>query len=264
MTWTDRDVFIVYDSDAETNPSVSAAREALASELRARGALVVVMVLPSLDGLSKTGFDDLLASWGPDRVLDWLEEGKTGAAAIEDPEPIPLDTAEVPPFPTSLIPVPWLRDMVEATAQATETPVELSLLFGLTTVSSTVQGKYIIQPEPGYCEPLNLWAVVTLDSGNRKTATLKEMTAPLLDYERQHAAHIAPEVLRAEAALRLAEERIKHLRQKAAKADSASLDSLSRELFNAEASLPEVPKALRLWTQDVTPEKLGQLMADHG
>jgi hypothetical protein len=42
------------------------------------------------------------------------------------------------------------------------------------------------------------------------------------------------------------------------------MESLRRELLDEEAALPEVPKALRLWAQDITPEKLGQLMADHG
>lgn len=264
VTWTDRDVLITYDSDAEANPSVSVAREVLAEELRTRGARVVVMMLPALDGLDKTGFDDLLANWGPERVLAWLHTAQTSAALTEDPEPIALNALAVPSFPTSLIPVPWLRDMVDATAAATETPVELGLMLGLAVVATSVQKKYVVEPTPGYCEPLSIWAAVLLDSGLRKSAVHKATTAPLLDFERHHAAMLAPEVARIESALRLAEERIKHLRQKAAKADGADRDSLQHELFEAESSLPEVPKSLRLWVQDVTPERLGQLMADYG
>ena len=263
VTWTDRDVCILYDSDAESNTSVSAARDILADELRTRGARVVVMVLPSLDGLDKTGVDDLLAQWGPERVLAWLQEAKTGAASIEDPEPIALDALDVPPFPTDLLPATWLRDMVEGVALATETPIELALLLGLAVVATTIQRTFRIEPEPGYIETLNLWLIVALDSGNRKTAVLKELTAPLLDFERRHAEDIASSVTKAEAALRLAEDRIKYLRTKAAKADGAELDSLRHELFDAEASLPKIPKAVRFWTQDVTPEKLGTLMAEH-
>jgi hypothetical protein len=264
VTWTDRDVFILYDSDAESNPRVSAAREALADELRARGARVILMVLPSLDGLEKTGVDDLLAQWGPERVLAWLHEGQTGAASTEDPEPISLDALKVPSFPTALIPSLWLRHMVEATAQATETPVELPLLLSLAVVATTIQKKFVVEPEPGYSEPLNIWTMVLLDSGNRKSAVLKEITEPLLSFEQQHAIDSSQEVKRAESARHLAEERIKQLRQKAAKADGVDQDSLRHELLEAESTLPDVPKTLRLWGQDVTPEKLGQLMADHG
>lgn len=262
VTLIDRDVFVLYDSDSETNLNVSAARNALAEELQTRGARVVVMVVPSLDGQDKTGFDDLLAQWGPERVLAWLQVAQTGAASIEDPEPISLDVHDVPPFPTELLPAPWLRDMVEAVALATETPVELAVLLGLAVVATAIQRTYRVEPEAGYSEPLNLWVVVALDSGNRKTAVLKDMTAPLLDFECRHAEEIFSAVAKAEAARRLAEDRIKYLRQRAAKASGADLDAVRQELFNEEASLPEVPKALRLWAQDVTPEKLGQLMAD--
>ena len=147
--------------------------------------------------------------------------------------------------------------------RSTETPAELALLLGLAVVATTVQKKYVVEPESGYVEALNVWCCPALDSGNRKTAVLKEITAPLLDFERQHAAAISQDILRAESARNLAEDRIKYLRQKAAKADGTDLDILRQELFDVEAARPEVPKSLRLWAQDVTPEKLGQLMADH-
>jgi Protein of unknown function (DUF3987)/Domain of unknown function (DUF3854) len=264
VTWTNRKVFVLYDSDTATNENVLGARRSLVKELKKRGANVIAPDLPALDELTISGFDDLLAQWGPDRVLDWLDAAQDGAAAVEDPVPISLDELEVPSFPTSLIPSTWLREMVEATAAATETPVELGFLLSLAVTATAIQKKYVVEAEVGYSEPLNLWAVVALDSGTRKTPVLKEMTAPLLDFERQHAATISQEVTRAESARHLAEDRIKYLRQKAAKANGADLDSLKAELSDAEAALPEVPKALRLWAQDVTPEKLGQLMADHG
>ena len=264
VTWEDRDVFIAFDSDAETNPSVSAARETIAEELRRRGARVVVMVVPPLDNLAKTGLDDLLASWGPERVLEWLHTAQTNVVASEDPEPISLDAHDVPPFQTDLITASWLRAMVDAVARATETPIELALLLSLAVVATSVQRKYEIEPEPGYLETLNLWILVALDSGNRKTAVLKAMTAPLFEFERQHAAMMAPKVAEAEAARRLAEDRIKYLRAKAAKASGADRQAAWEELRDEEAAVPEVPKPVRVWAQDVTIEKLGQLMAENG
>jgi hypothetical protein len=204
---------------------------------------------PALDGLDITGFDDLIA--------------QRAAASADDPEPIALDSVDVPSFPTNVIPAAWLRDMVESTAKATETPVELALLLSLAVVATSVQRKYVVEPESGYTEPLNLWVCPALDSGARKTSVLTKMTGPLIEFERQHAARIAPEILKAASARQLAEDRVKYLRQKAAKAEGQALDSLRHDLLDEEAALPDVPKALRLWAQDVTPEKLGQLMADH-
>ena len=263
VTWTDRKVLVLFDSDTATNEKVLAARRCLVAELKKRGATVTAPDLPALDRLDKTGFDDLLAAWGPERVLDWLQDAQACVATAEDPEPIPLDALDVPEFPIDDLPVPWLRDMIEATSTATETPVELALLLSVAVVATTVQKKYVIEPEPGYAESLNIFGVAALDSGNRKTAVLKEVTAPLIEFERQYAASISQEAARAESDRRLAEDRIKYLRQKAAKANGADLAALKSELSDEEAALPEVPKALRLWAQDVTPEKLGQLMADH-
>jgi len=80
--WDGRDVFVLYDSDSASNPSVRAARDALANALRTRGARVIVMFLPAIDGLAKTGFDDLVACWGPQAVLAWLQQGQTGTEEV--------------------------------------------------------------------------------------------------------------------------------------------------------------------------------------
>jgi hypothetical protein len=266
VIWNGRSVFLVYDSDVVTNRSVSAAREALAAELKSRGAQVVAMCLPTLDELPKTGFDDLLARWGPQAVLDWLKLAHIGAAEVcDDPEPIPLDLLKLPKFDVdNLIPTPWLCDMIDATSRATETPVELALTLSLGVIAASVQRKYITSPEPGYIEQTNLWMIPALESGNRKTAVLKELTAPLLGFERSYQSENAHKIAESEAARRLAEERVKSLRQKAARAKSGEFENLKRQLLEAERDIPPVLRHLRVWTQDVTPEQLGPLMSDQG
>lgn len=263
VAWDARPTFVLFDSDAATNSKVEAARRGLVAELQQRGTIVTAPDIPALDGFDKTGFDDLLAQWGPEKVLSWLRAAQADAATVEDPEPISLDALDVPEFPIDELPVPWLRDMIKAVSDATETPTELALLLGLAVVATAVQRRVVVEPEPGYVEPLNVFAIAALDSGNRKTAVLKEMTYPLLEFERRHAAEMAGTIAAAEAARRLAEDRIKHLRQRAARASRAELDGLRQELLDEEAALPEIPKAVRLWAQDVTPEKLGALMAEH-
>lgn len=86
VAWTDRKVTILFDSDTSTNSSVAAARRALVADLRQRGAIVAAPDLPALEGLDKTGFDDLLAQWGPDRVLDWLDAARDAAPTADDAE----------------------------------------------------------------------------------------------------------------------------------------------------------------------------------
>ena len=68
IKWTERRVYITFDSNAATNPSVQAARRRLGDELLSRGAQVFYVNIPIEAGVN--GIDDLLAAWGPERVLE--------------------------------------------------------------------------------------------------------------------------------------------------------------------------------------------------
>ena len=150
--------------------------------------------------------------------------------------------------------------MASATARATETPVELAALLGLAAVAASVAKKVVVCPEPGYVEPVNIYTAVAMESGNRKTAVLNRMTRPFVDWEISEAQRLKPEIARIASERKTQEARIEVLRRKAAK--SADHPELMAQVAELELSLPEVPNAPRLWTQDVTPERLGALMAE--
>ncbi len=57
--WSNRTVYVAFDSDAAENRDVEKAQQALAKHLHGRGARVIIVRLPSLDG-QKTGLDDYL------------------------------------------------------------------------------------------------------------------------------------------------------------------------------------------------------------
>lgn len=61
VEWSGRKVFIIFDANAATNPSVKAARRGLAKELAERGAIVFIVDIPALEGVN--GVDDLLGLW---------------------------------------------------------------------------------------------------------------------------------------------------------------------------------------------------------
>ncbi len=86
ITWTGRVVTILFDSDAATNDKVTAARRGLVADLRHRGARVAAPDLPPLDGCEKVGLDDLLARWGPARVMDWLDTARDKAPTADEVE----------------------------------------------------------------------------------------------------------------------------------------------------------------------------------
>ena len=183
---------------------------------------------------------------GPAKVADWAE-------------PVPFRRHNTPTLPADLLPG-FLGDMASATARATETPLELAALLGLAVVAASVARKVIVCPEPGYIEPVNIYTAVAMESGNRKTAVLNRMTRPFMDWEISEAHRLKPEISRIASERKTQEARIESLRKKAAK--SANDTELMAQVAEMELSLPEVPNVRRLWTQDVTPERLGALMAE--
>ncbi|MCE5247614.1 DUF3854 domain-containing protein [bacterium] len=78
-----RRVHVVYDSDARTNPHVCDALNALAEELRLRGALPQMVALPDLPGKAKVGLDDFIVAEGTDAFVALLDEAEPLTMAAE-------------------------------------------------------------------------------------------------------------------------------------------------------------------------------------
>jgi putative DNA primase/helicase len=70
IAWQGRQVTIVFDANVSSNDGVAMARRLLAQELRTRGAHVLFVDIPADPGVN--GVDDLLGTWGKDRVLDLI------------------------------------------------------------------------------------------------------------------------------------------------------------------------------------------------
>jgi hypothetical protein len=219
----------------------------------------------------------------PDKgdVVDWLHDGGTPelfSALMEDAEemerpsshedvlhdePVSLDTPNLPTLPTEAFPG-WLRAMVESVAEATETPVELAALQGLAVLSASCQRKFVVQVKPGYVEPLSLWTATVLESGNRKTTVMHTMAKPLMEYERRQGDAKKVDMERVQSERESIEARIHAIRSKAAKGTSEAFEDAKQEIRALEEILPDIPVVPKLWVQDITPEKLGEMMAENG
>ncbi len=231
--------------------------------------------------------------WGPDDepgldLNDLLQAGQTerGQAMIQmapeatqpgndDPIPlpeslrpqtweahIPLDENQPPAMDPNILPG-IVGDMVRAVSIETETPLELATGIGLSVIATACQGKIIIEIKPGYREPLNLWVIVALDPANRKTSVLSRMTAPLTAWEREQHKQMEPRIKEAASRRQNQESRIKSLRTKYGKAKPDELREIEAEILEIENDLEEIPTLPKAWAQDVTPEHLGTLMAQH-
>jgi hypothetical protein len=77
IKWNGRKVFIIFDANVYTNDSVKWARKGICRELATRGAKVDLVNLPEDCGVN--GIDDLLAAWGPVKVLALFNAATSGA-----------------------------------------------------------------------------------------------------------------------------------------------------------------------------------------
>lgn len=180
--------------------------------------------------------------------------------------PIPLDTGSVPPFPVEALGP--LAEYVGAVAEALQVPPDLPGGLALSVIAAALARKCRVEARRKYSEPLNIYTLTLLESGNRKTATVEAVTAPLVAVEADLLARAEPEIAAVESQRRIREGERSNLERDAARltADSTERErsrraalSLAREL--AETDAPVRP---RLLVNDVTPEQLGYLLAEQG
>jgi len=83
IQWKDRNVYVIFDSDAGHNPNIADAENVLCKELTILGAIVHIIRLANIEGLLKTGFDDLIVRKGVAETRLILEESSSLYASVE-------------------------------------------------------------------------------------------------------------------------------------------------------------------------------------
>ncbi len=174
-------------------------------------------------------------------------------------------TADLPPFPTEALPS-WVRDEVEALAEATQTPVDLPAMASLAVLAVACQGKVVCNVRPGWTEPVNIYGVTALPSGSRKSNVMSTLAAPIEAHERGEAERLLPDVARGESLYKTSKARLEQLQTQAARAKADEADRLAEEaaLAAVEFAGLKVPSLPRLLADDVTPEKMASLLVANG
>jgi len=203
--------------------------------------------------------------WEPEQEIADTETSNTNLCIEDDlPLPISLDSGPVPELPDGLF-TPAINNMLEAVSQATETPRELALMLMLAVLAACCQRRFVVSPTPGYVENLALWCIAALDSGNRKSAVVSALTKPLFDWELEQAEKLKEEIRIKTAKAKNIDARISAKRSQYAKTSSVQeSEKLDKEILDLEKSRPEIPTLPRIWAQDITPEKIGAVMAETG
>ncbi|PSM43690.1 DNA primase [Streptomyces dioscori] len=197
-----------------------------------------------------------------------LEElsGEDDAAPDVWEEPISLTgRRDRPAFPVHVLPA-WVGEFVVAVAEETQTPVDLAGSIALAVLATAAGGRSVVHVRGNWREPTNLYTVVALPPGNRKSAVFTLLTNPLYEAEKQLKAAMKPVIVEAEVTARLAKEAAD---KAAAKAASADNDKREQAVATAvglaqTADTLTVPAEPVLLADDSTPETVTSLMAEQG
>jgi hypothetical protein len=206
--------------------------------------------------LAKAGHTDL------DRLLDVL----SGHPAERPwPEPTPFDRPGLPPFPVEVLPH-WLANYIRAEARATQTPLDLAGLLSLAVLSSSLAGRVELNPWGDWLEPLNLFLMVVLPPGHRKSAVFASVTQPLQQFEAAAAVAAAPRIAHARRQRHMAEQALLRAQHAAAIAPEDRRPQLLAlvERRADELAAVELPVVPRLIVDDCSPERLAMLLAEQG
>jgi len=170
-----------------------------------------------------------------------------------------FDELNLPPFPTDALP-DGVREWVVAESHATQTPPDLAGLLALAVCSATIARRVVVEPRPGWPEPVNLYVAVLLEPGNRKSAVFGDATKPLKEIESQLVEAAQPTVVREQSARRQSEARLKYLEKRAVTAKGDAKARHEAGELAVELRRKREPVMPRLIVDDATAEKLGIIL----
>lgn len=211
-----------------------------------------------------TDWNDMAGMEGLEEVARQINDAQPTAAPPEWPDPILPGTMRTPAISANVLPT-WLGAMAHGVSEATQTPPALAVMCCLSVLATVLQGRYEVEPLSGYTEPLSIWTLGTAPPGARKTAVLNALQAPLLYWEKLLRDRMRSEIAKVNATRAVAKKRIERLLQDAAKAKEASeRESIREEIEREEKEMPPEIYAPRLFSSDVTGERLQALLVEHG
>ena len=260
-----RDVALWPDADDPGAAHMAAVGEALTGIARS------VRRVTWPDAPEKGDAADFVAAGGTAEAVQRLidDAPRLGVLVDEEPEWPPLlplgSRTALPAFPTDALPT-WLRDLVEAEALATQTPVDMAALFCLAVVATVTAKRFEIEAGEGWLQPLNLFVCVAMDPGTRKSPVHAECIAPLVAIEREEIELMAPAIAQSDSLRRIAEARRAALEKMAADPRAENGDDLIRQATDAARSVAEMDVAVapRRFVDDITPEALASALAEQG
>jgi hypothetical protein len=181
-------------------------------------------------------------------------------------QPVPFASrGDMPQFPIETLPgwaAQWATEIAAEKGAALDLSGNLVLAVGSGGIARHVQ----VSPRPGWYEPTNLYTIVALPPGQRKSPAFKAALRPVRTLEQQLMRAWGEQKALAVISGAIFEKRRKELVGEAAIDDELDPEHLRERMDELLDGLgpTEPPPPPRLLTEDVTPEGLAGLLADSG
>lgn len=221
------------------------------------------------DPTNKTDFNDMHLEQGLKAVKDIVTVACAKDPKDVDyeiwPEPIPLGTYSTPRIPFKFLPEPLGR-FCKAVTNDTQTPPGMSIMIGLSIVAACLQKRFEVSPYgDSYKEPVNIMTIVALEPASRKTAVINSLAAPLSKWENEKAEALKEKELKVRHEREMIMKSIESLKSSVSKATTTEEERKEalKEIKRLEKSMPDEIVIPHLWTDDVTMERLQNLMVEN-
>lgn len=195
-----------------------------------------------------------------DNLYGQFADGKNAADFTQDwDDPVFFDDFQLDEIPCDVLPPPF-NEMAAALSEKLETPESATVMCLLSIMGTALQGKFVVQVDSDYREPLNLYLMVAMPPANRKSAILKYCLHPILKYEEDERKRLEPIIKRLRSIYcsekRLIENERKNLTEQKAK------EGKIQTIADKEASLVEPPALPKLFLTDATTESLSLALTE--
>ncbi|MCK2238065.1 YfjI family protein [Crossiella sp. S99.2] len=168
---------------------------------------------------------------------------------------------KLPAFPVEVLPA-WMADQIRAVAEFTQTPRDLAGSIALSALATAAARRAVVVIRPGWPEPTNLFLLVALPPGNRKSPVFDAMIAPIIAAEEQLKLLAEPRIEMAKVESRIAERDAEKAANLAALDDEHSVQTATEAALRARSIT--IPAQPRLIGDDGTPEAVAGVLAEQG
>lgn len=203
----------------------------------------------------------LTQTWQPS------QEKETKSSTVgtwENPAPIALQEDLDIPFPIECLPK-IMRDAVMEVSRSVQVDPAMAVIPALGMLALQVGKKAIVEEKEGLEHYGSLFLVCIMKQVERKSEVYKRLITPIRKAIKEEEDEYKNQMISVQASNETLDEQIKAVKsQMKTPKEGETIESLRTKMTNLMLEKKELPVSPQNWVDDVTPERLQQLLKIHG